>query len=372
MEYLSNISNAGANDVYRPSLFELVAQDKMRDLLKPALQYILAVYAQRYPRYLLRMANRTDELFALLMAVVERWYLRERDASFAEHFYGLRRISANFKQRANKNVPRLDAAQCWRSLFMLVGLPYIKTRLDEAYEKVSGGAGSRIFGDVFAEDGFEAVARDEPWKARWEKRIKRAFRTGYPFANAGYQMLIFVYQIGYMYGKTDYYSPWLHLCGLQVRRLSMKDYRDQEERDRLAREQTNAMLSRSSKVSMMRHMLAMFLTRGLDLLKYALPMSIFFFKFLEWWYSSEYHKQVGKKPIPPPPEKVEPNPKGLPLPDDPTICPICSQPRTNPTMVPSGYVYCYPCIFRWIEEKQECPVTLMPTNIEQLRKIYST
>lgn len=30
-------------DAYRPSLFELVAQEKLKDLLQPAVQYILAV-----------------------------------------------------------------------------------------------------------------------------------------------------------------------------------------------------------------------------------------------------------------------------------------------------------------------------------------
>jgi hypothetical protein len=30
-------------DAYRPSLFELVAQEKLKELLQPAVQYILAV-----------------------------------------------------------------------------------------------------------------------------------------------------------------------------------------------------------------------------------------------------------------------------------------------------------------------------------------
>lgn len=30
-------------DAYRPSLFELVAQEKLKELLQPAVQYVLAV-----------------------------------------------------------------------------------------------------------------------------------------------------------------------------------------------------------------------------------------------------------------------------------------------------------------------------------------
>lgn len=32
-------------DAYRPSLFELVAQEKLKELLQPAVQYVLAVCA---------------------------------------------------------------------------------------------------------------------------------------------------------------------------------------------------------------------------------------------------------------------------------------------------------------------------------------
>jgi peroxin-12 len=30
-------------DAYRPSLFELIAQEKLREMLQPAVQYVLAV-----------------------------------------------------------------------------------------------------------------------------------------------------------------------------------------------------------------------------------------------------------------------------------------------------------------------------------------
>lgn len=34
-------------DAYRPSLFELVAQEKLKELLQPAVQYMLAVCLQK-------------------------------------------------------------------------------------------------------------------------------------------------------------------------------------------------------------------------------------------------------------------------------------------------------------------------------------
>lgn len=53
------------------------------------------------------------------------------------------------------------------------------------------------------------------------------------------------------------------------------------------------------------------------------------------------------------------------LQEDSRVCAICENELTNPTAVQTGYVFCYPCIFRWVQEGEEepgsgkgcCPVT---------------
>ena len=94
MEFFNDIGG----DPLKPSLFELVAQEQLRDLLQPALKYVLAVslqsarissahtrsakvFAQRYPRYILRIVNRHEEFYAVLMFLVERHYLRKHGRS---------------------------------------------------------------------------------------------------------------------------------------------------------------------------------------------------------------------------------------------------------------------------------------------------
>jgi hypothetical protein len=42
MEFMSALGGS-QEDAYRPSLFELVAQEKLKELLQPAVQYLLAV-----------------------------------------------------------------------------------------------------------------------------------------------------------------------------------------------------------------------------------------------------------------------------------------------------------------------------------------
>ncbi|KAJ1951151.1 ubiquitin-protein ligase peroxin 12, partial [Dispira parvispora] len=89
MEFMSDVF--GATEASTPSLFELLAQEKMQDMFKPTLRYTLVTYARRYPRYLLRLVNYQDELFALIMAWVESHYLSRFNSSFTENIYGLKR-----------------------------------------------------------------------------------------------------------------------------------------------------------------------------------------------------------------------------------------------------------------------------------------
>lgn len=89
--------NDNGTDPLKPSLFELIAQEQLRDMLQPALKYVLAVcnafplkiltdclqvFAQRYPRYLLRIVNRHEEFYAFIMLMVERHYLRKHSSCF--------------------------------------------------------------------------------------------------------------------------------------------------------------------------------------------------------------------------------------------------------------------------------------------------
>lgn len=127
-------------------------------------------------------------------------------------------------------------------------------------------------------------------------------------------------------------------------------------------------------------------------------MSIFGLKFLEWWYQSDFAKQLTRKAtenieLPPPiisgllgkhlkkssaatsDEKEKPakdeatdspdaeinakdapiaKPSKLPIfvvsfPEDSACCPICLEDIVTPTACQTGVVYCYTCIHRWIE-----------------------
>jgi len=81
MEYIANLTSS--QDSYRPTFFELIAQDEMKNLLFPAFRHVLAVYAARYPRLLLRLHNWNEEVWALTWSIVEWWHLKE----WREYYY---------------------------------------------------------------------------------------------------------------------------------------------------------------------------------------------------------------------------------------------------------------------------------------------
>lgn len=109
----------------------------------------------------------------------------------------------------------------------MVGLPYIKCKLDLLYQRASGS--SDIILDEQVEIENEELA-DSNTKASRKLliRLKRLFKKIYPIVNFLYHISNLGYNIGYLFGKTKYYTPWLHLLGIEVKRMSMDDYVSKE------------------------------------------------------------------------------------------------------------------------------------------------
>jgi len=383
---------------------------------------------------LLPIVNRFDEVYAALMFWIERWHLRESNASFAESFYQLRRnpviessgmdedgVLAMRKSRQDARYLPLLTSDIYKSMIGLILVPYLEAKLEEWWERNGGAA--RAVGLQFQPDDFPGDSEVSTIAAREEKRlnealvqvapenasqrafirlqlirlaiatraklmapsINRGLLTVYPYFAAAVKLVTLAYQILYLYGKSRYYDPWTHLAGLEVRRMAFRDYKAQQDKEAA---QPNlfklvpAMLNGSSVTSNQlvggtKHLLA-------QLLQYGLPMTVFFLRFLEWWYTSDYASTRGEKPIPPPPEKPPIlNPEALQeaskaqeelwirhreeVPQQ--MCPSCLKPLTNPTALSSGYVLCYPCAFK-ATEIGSCPVTGLPVESSQLRKVY--
>ena len=115
-----------------------------------------------------------------------------------------------------------------------------------------------------------------------------------------------------------------------------------------------------------------------EALKFLLPTSIFFFRFLEWWYSSEggasrlrkkgsagSSGQALRAPAPP---KMMTGGNGIGRVNS-GICVVHQGVMVNPTALPSGYLGCYKCLFTFVEEHKMCPVSGVKVELSELRKI---
>jgi len=364
--------NDNGTDPLKPSLFELLAQEQLRDLLQPALKYVLAVFAQRYPRYLLRIVNRHEEFYACIMLIVEKHYLEKHNASFSENFYGLKRrrrpyIETDRASAAVEALPRGEALQkqdIWRSLLLVIGVPYLRAKAQDYFEELGGGSGSD-FDEALDPRQIQALT-DQSFKGRF----RRGFKSIYPYLNISLEFWLLSWNIAYLFDKTTTYRPWLTWVGVDVRRLGIEDHR-------AARLLAQNKMSPKSRRSLMARIWRMILTSPhllLDSLRLLLPTAIFFIKFLEWWYSpgspARSLATSPQGPAIPPPSLLPPHPQGIPFEQGLYgNCPLCKKSFNNATALPSGYVFCYRCAYDQVEKHQRCPVTLLPARGWQLRKV---
>ncbi|CAK7270844.1 ubiquitin-protein ligase peroxin 12 [Sporothrix epigloea] len=411
-------------DQQKPSLFEVLSEQQLHGLLPPTLRYLLTVATQRYPRYLLRALNSFDELYALAMVIVEHYYLRTMGGTFTEHFYGLKRERVLEGSRSGSEVPRATSgtpavvrsflqlsrsSDIWRNIAVIVGVPYLKRKLDTAYEIDAprarlGAAYQRLPPNPTLRDRLRHAAR-------W------FLRNVYPSVHAAYGFAVLAFNLAYLFDSSRYSSPLLWLVGTRVRRMTGADYRAIDD---AAEKRAASASSSSSRIG----------GSVLGGLSMVLPASIFVLKFLEWWHASDFAKQLSLRAaanldLPPPLSTGLPQANGkpvftssttgsigrkgilkressrraedgvaqsqeesastataagdasteeelartapiakssllpiytVPLPSDSALCPICTNTITTPTACQTGVVYCYICIHKWVSgqhDKQE-------------------
>ena len=431
MEFLTSLTSVP--DTHKPSLFELLSESQLAALLPPTLRYLLAQATQRHPRYLIHALNSFDELHAFLFLFIDRHFLRTYGGGFTENFYGLKRervLNGRGPKAADgKTLHALPRAQLgaeadvrealklgerdvWKNLGVMVGIPYLKRKLDEGYDVHAAPTNAALIeGPSFANR--DRLPEDATLRQRIFWMYKWFLRKIYPTVNAAYHFSLLAFQLAYLFDASSFHDPFLWLVGTRVRRLGEADYRAQA----MAEEASSKMAGkgtagrRTPLLSLLNPVVfaKVVWPRLLSSLRILLPTSVFALKFLEWWHASDFARQLARKAaegleLPPPviprlqkdpyAEKphvekstkgkgraAESNPasppisrsSGLPILTVPAVpqveltetgaaimgsdlCPICEQPIQTATATPSGHVFCYQCIHKWVEgahEKQE-------------------
>ena len=407
MEFLPSLQS-GIDDL-KPSLFELLSEQQL-SALPPSLRYLLAIATPRYPRYLLPILNSFDEVYALLMLAVERHFLRTYGGSFTENFYSLRR--ARVLRVRGGEIPRaqmgaaesvreavkLSNGDVWKNLAVLVGLPWLKRKLDESYD--IHAAHSNLLGPGYRSER-EGLQSGASVKQRLMGWYKWFLREVYPSVNAAYYFSLLMFNMAYLFDSTKYHSPFLWMIGTRVRRLGAADHAAIEMLSQ-PRKTGPARPGEGGSIFSPRNLSRAIQPRLLSSLKILLPTSIFALKFLEWWHASDFARQLSRKAaenieLPPPilpslppsaskvsftkevgskdtateevrkSKPVDPPISAstllpiftVPVPADSSLCPICTTTVTNPTASPTGFVYCYTCIHRWVEGVHDRQVAFM-------------
>lgn len=377
------------------------------------------------------------------MLAVEGHYLRTYGGGFTENFYSLKRerilrIKGGEAPRARIGAPalmretlKLHTQDIWKNLAIMVGLPYLKRKLDESYDihvpPVSLLAPSFLNRDRLPVDA--TIRQRIIYYYKW------FLRNVYPSINAAYYFSLLAFNFAYLFDNTKYSSPFLWLVGTRIRRLNQADHHAiaiaaQSPAAAIPHPggrpgQTNSLLSPLTLTRIV-------YPRLLSSLRILLPTSIFALKFLEWWHASDFARQLSRKSavgldLPPPlisglqPPKsnlssskpirqipqtanldfqqntvslssppaqgsIQPSPQittnnpdpetkrqpplsassHLPIltvpppsPSTSSLCPICMHAIQTPTSAQTGYVFCYKCIFKWVEGGHERQLAFM-------------
>ena len=355
------------------------------------------------------------------MLLVERHYLRTYGGGFTENFYGLKRervlaVKGGDIPRAQQGTPsivreavQLRGPDVWKNLAVMVGLPYLKRKLDESYDIHAPQA--TILGPNFDRD---ALPPNATVRQRLLHHYKWFLRHIYPSVNAAYYFSLLAFNLAYLFDGSKYQSPFLWLIGTRVRRLGEADHRALAlaNQHHITPSRPGARPGQGSSMFNPATMASAVGPRIFSSLHILLPTSIFALKFLEWWHASDFARQLSRKaaeglelPPPvisglPPPQAVDPKPSSappppssvslanaptstpnepstddavettrspllsatsylpiltvpLPAPSSSGLCPICLSPVQTPTACQTGFVFCYTCIHKWVEGRHE-------------------
>jgi len=223
--------------------------------------------------------------------------------------------------------------------------------------------------------------------------IKQKFVNFYPYLHMTHELSIFLYQFAYLLGYTPYWSFSMHTLRVMLRRITVADVQEQQRQKQQLLQKPHTLqggddiigerlLSSDTKNDAP--------IKPSSMIKGALLFSVSYVLLSGWvshfqrelrlrrrrWIAGEESstsndtttgddnvnasRKKSQLPIPPPPmkPKVLLDDEGNSRHIDNWSCPICHEPRINPTASTSGYVFCYRCLIMHLRQKGEyCPVT---------------
>lgn len=315
----------------KPSIFEVLGQENLLIGLRFSFRHIFKVLAENFPDKFVLLHRYFDEGYTVVDSVFQYIHLRLKGGLFPETFYGLKRFP-------DPRSPRVSKRKVITWVFLSVVGPYIQSQLKSLYEdiKEKHSEGSLNYKD-------------------FRKHIALLYLKIYPIYHFVWEMVVLCYYMAYGLGISEFHSPALHITATRLIPVALEDT-DADAWKRYISKREHDHIST---------ILWSWINGFVGGMTLAISVGAFFAQFIDWWYSQEGIKaKFMSLPAPPPPSEWPSD-----IPSD--MCPICKKKRTNDTALSSsGFVFCYPCIFRYVQDTNRCPVTGYKSSLNQLVKIY--
>ncbi|KAF8768001.1 Peroxisome assembly protein 12 like protein [Argiope bruennichi] len=263
---------------------------------------------------------------------IERYYTCP-SGLFPETFYGLKRIP----DPRNPNVSK-QKVMTW--VFFAVVFPYVQTQMERLYKDIreEHSQGSFNYKD-------------------FKRRLALLYLKFYPLYNFMWEMTVLCYYMAFALKKTSYHSPLMHLTSTTLTHFTAFDLSADAWKEYIPENQQRKL------ITTLWNCMNIFVG-GVTL---TISVGAFITQFIHWWYNRQgSNTNFAPLPVPPPPLKWQTD-------DEVDMCPLCKKKRTNDTVLSSsGFVFCYPCIFHFVQDNQKCPVTGYKSSLNQLVKLYQS
>jgi peroxin-12 len=335
-QYSSLISNNA-----KITIFDVIAQENLSNLFQTAFNHLSKWLIGNY-KQLKRFRKYVDEIYLVIHSLIEYAYLKTNNALFSEYFYGIKRDCSNTKKTRILSI-----------IFSII-LPYLKRKLDDYFEDLEKGV------------DLNTVKLG---------RFRRFYLKIYPIVHLCWSSTFWFYRIFYAFNLTEFNSPLLHVLNIKLKPIQM----------------INIVFAHDQSV----------LENMFSYLNHAFTGALFFIQFLSWYQlqnSNEseevlLNENLSKNDlnvnflnelksnvdyanqsifiVEPP--KLNENLMKTFHSNKSSSCPLCNLNRTNDCAVDvSGFVFCYPCIYKYVNKNKCCPITKLPCDSNNLIRIYST
>lgn len=388
--------------------------------------YRVKLWYYSHLRRMCHVLHRTIKMFGpelqiLILFAIDYNCMHHLSGSTAcEMVYGLKRsklvkipASRNTSQSSSTGQYKVVELSKWdktMSALLASLFPYCKQRCDNWFKELTEQSESEAstispFEMIEGYDSNRRLQSNTNYSTNHSltlDNLKQKMVNFYPYLHMTHELSIFLYQFAYLLGYTPYWSFSMHTLRVMLRRMTVADVQEQQRQKQPMLEKSSVDGERLRDITIMAKKHDAPPIKPSSMIKGALLFSVSYALLSGWmshfqrelrlrrrrWIAGEESSTVNdttadgnsvgaasrkQLPIPPPPMKPEVlvDDEGNAREIDKWSCPICNEPRINPTSSTSGYVFCYRCLIMHLRQNGEhCPVTGMLCKESKVIRLF--